>query len=402
MDTARNHVTDLRGASRLAIGAIAALTGVVEAMHANIARRPTQQFGGRIGTAANRTAGIVYESVRGVTRAIGAGLDLALGAVAPAFGHVKSSPAREGFVAALNGVLGDYLAETHNPLAITMRLRRNGKPLELTRQGLAASIRAPSSKVLVLVHGLCRSERGWRRKGHDHGAALARDLSYTALYLHYNSGLHISTNGRAFAELLEALVAAWPRPLTEVSIVAHSMGGLVTRSAYHYGSNAGHKWPGRLRKVVFLGTPHDGAALERLGHQLDLLWEKTPYIAPLARLGRVRSAGITDLRRGYVLDEDWRGHDRFARRADPRRPLPLPDTVQCYAVAATLTRSAAPVREHLIGDGLVSVPSALGKHRDPRLALTFPQSHQWTVFGANHLDLLSRSDVYQRIRGWLA
>jgi hypothetical protein len=43
-----------------------------------------------------------------------------------------------------------------------------------------------------------------------------------------------------------------------------------------------------------------------------------------ARLGEVRSAGITDLRFGSLLDGDWKGQDRFAFRADARSPVPLP------------------------------------------------------------------------------
>ena len=210
--------------------------------------------------------------------------------------------------------------------------------------------------MLVLVHGLCRNDRRWERDGHNHGTELARDLAYTAAYLHYNTGLHISTNGRAFAQILEALVAAWPVPLKEVSILAHSMGGLVARSAHHYASAAGHAWPRKLRKLVFLGTPHHGAPFERTGHRFGLLLEKTPYTAPFARLGKVRSAGITDLRHGYVLDEDWKGHDRFANRVDSRRPLPLPKRVQCYTIAATIGHAPASRRDQLIGDGLVPDP----------------------------------------------
>ncbi len=397
----RNHVTDLRGASRMVVDAIAGITGLVEAMHTNIARKPARLAGAIVGDALNGTTSIVYKSIRGVTRAVGGGIDLALGAVAPALGHIESSPAREAVIAALNGVLGDYLAETGNPLAVTMHVRREGKPLELTREGLAAAIQAPSSRVLVLVHGLCRDDRGWERDGHDHGAQLARDLSYTAAYLHYNTGLHISMNGRAFAQILEALVAAWPVPLKEVSILAHSMGGLVARSAHHYASAVGHAWPHKLRKLVFLGTPHHGAPFERAGHRFDLLVEQTPYTAPFTILGKVRSAGITDLRHGYVLEEDWRGHDRFANRADSRRPLPLPKGVKCYTIAATIGHAPASRLGQLIGDGLVPVPSALGDHSDSRLKLTFPRSHQWTASGTSHLGLL-QGRVYERIRGWFS
>ncbi len=397
----RNHVTDIRGASRLLVDAIAGITGLVEAMHTNIARKPTGLAGTVTGGAVNGATSVVYKNIRGVARAVGGGIDLALGAVAPRLGYIESSAARDSVIAALNGVLGDYLAQTANPLEITMHLRREGKPLELTRAGLAAAIQAPSSRVLVLVHGLCRDDRRWERGGHDHGAQLARDLPYTAAYLHYNTGLHVSTNGRALAQILEALVAAWPVPLEEVSILAHSMGGLVARSAHHYASAAGYRWPRKLRKLVFLGTPHHGVPLERAGHRFDLLLEKTPYTAPFTLLGKVRSAGITDLRHGYVLEEDWKGHDRFANRADSRRPLPLPKRVQCYTIAATLGRTAASRLDQLIGDGLVPVASALGDHRDPRLKLTFPRSHQWTARGTGHLELL-QAQVYQRIRAWFS
>src|SRR5262249_53335303 len=153
-----------------------------------------------------------------------------------------------------------------NPLAITMHLRQGGIPLELTPEGLAAAISSPSAKVVVLVHGLCMNDRQWKRQGHDHGAALARDLLFTPVYLHHNTARHVSTNGQGFAALLEALVAAWPVPLEELVIVAHSMGGLVVRSAHHAGTAAQHGWPRVLRKLVFLGTPHHGAPLERGGH----------------------------------------------------------------------------------------------------------------------------------------
>ena len=397
-----SHISDLRGASRLAIDAAAGLTGLVEAIHANVARTPTKLGGPIVGGAVNGITGLVYRSIRGVTRAVGGSLDLALRAVPPALEEMESTPARERMVAVVNGVLGDYLAATDNPLAITMRMRREGKPLVLSREGLAAAMPNTSAKLLVLVHGLCMNDLQWARDGHNHGAALAQDLGYMPVYLHYNTGLHVSTNGRAFADALEALVAAWPVPLEELAIVAHSMGGLVTRSAHEIGTAAGHRWPQVLRKLVFLGTPHHGAPLERGGHWIDTVLGKTPYIAPLERLGRIRSAGITDLRHGSVHDEDWQGRDRFAHGKDPRRPLPLPRDVRCYAIAGTIGGAKAPLREQVLGDGLVPVPSALGQHRDARFTLAFPKSHQWIAGGTSHFDLLGRAAVYGRIRKWLA
>jgi len=399
--TVRSRITDLRGVSRMAINAIAGVVSLVETLHLSIAKK-SSVLAGPLGGTIEATTAAVYKSIHHMTRAVGAGLDQALGAVGPALRELESSPLREAVVAALNGVLGDYLAESGNPLAIAMHLRRDGKPLVLTSEGIAATVGAPSGKVLVLVHGLCMNDLLWERNGHDHGAALARDLGFTAVYLHYNSGLHVSSNGRELAALLDELIAAWPVPIAELDILAHSMGGLVVRSGHYYASAAARAWPAKLRKIVFLGTPHDGVPLERFGHWLNVLWDRTVFTAPFARLGKVRSAGITDLRHGYVLDEDWEGRDRFAKDAPARRPLALPEGVECYAIAATIARAEAPLREQWLGDGLVPVPSALGRHRDPKLTLAFPAAHQWTAYGANHLDLLSRADVYERIREWLA
>ena len=176
-----------------------------------------------------------------------------------------------------------------------------------------------------MVHGSCMSDRQWCRSGHDHGAELARDLGYQAVYLHYNSGRHVSTNGREFAGQLESLVSGWPAPLDEIVIVAHSMGGLVTRSACHHAEVSHLTWRAKLRTMVFLGTPHHGAPLERGGNWLDFLLGVSRYSAPLAQLGKIRSAGVTDLRFGNVLDEHWEGRDRFEKGADRRSPLPLPE-----------------------------------------------------------------------------
>ncbi len=395
------RAADVRGASRLAVDAVAATTRLVEAMHYTIARRAAPK--GLVGWTATRgIPGLVYRSVRGITRLVGSGIDAALAPLPPPLEHARSSPRREAVVAAVNGVLGDYLEASANPLAIGMRLRRDGAPLVIERGALAAALPRASGRVLVLVHGICMSDLQWRRQGHDHGAALERDLGFSAVYLHYNSGLHVSSNGRRFAALLEELASQWPVPLDELAIVGHSMGGLVARSACHYGARAGHGWPARLRTLVFLGTPHHGSPLERAGNWVDAALGASRYTAPLARLGMIRSAGVTDLRFGNVLDEDWRGRDRFARDGDRRRPLPLPRGVRCCAVAATQEGSRRRVAEVLPSDGFVPLDSALGRHPDPRFALDFPAGNWRIVEGIGHFDLLSRREVYAGLRDWLA
>ena len=315
---------------------------------------------------------------------------------------LSTSAEREAVQAAANGVLGDHLAASANPLAIPMRLRRDGQPLDLTTPALAAALPQPTGKILVLAHGLCMNDRQWRRKGHDHGAALAADAGFTPVYLHYNSGLHVSTNGRAFAGQLEALLGAWPVPVDELVILGHSMGGLLARSACYYGELAGHAWPRHLRKIVFLGTPHHGTTFERGGNWVTVALGVSRYTAAFARLGKIRSAGITDLRYGSFLDEDWEDRDRFARDSDTRRILPLPDGVQCYAIGAAIPTGESVPSAPLLGDGLVPLRSALGQHPDPARNLPFPESQQWIGYGMNHWDLLDREEVYEQIRGWLA
>jgi len=388
-------MSDLRGAARLAVDATAGVTEIVEEMHASIARIPTT-LGGPIGAVVNGITWLVYRTIHGVTRATGGGLDVALARLPPAVAR-ESSPRREAFLAALNGVVGDHLAATENPLAIAMSFRVQGRPLVLERDALATALPAATGKILLLVHGLCMNDLQWTRPRHDHGAALARALGYPAVHLHYNTGRHVSTNGRELAGMLDALIAAWPVPVDELTIVGHSMGGLVARSAQHYAAVAGRRWPHLLRNLVFLGTPHHGAPLERGGHRLHLFVEKTPYAAPLARLGRIRSAGITDLRWGNLVDEDWDGRDRFARGEDGRRPVPLPDGVRCFTVAATRGTSA----DGIVGDGLVPVASALGRHVDARHVLGFPPSHAHVASGTGHLELLERPDLSHRIASWL-
>src|SRR5688572_2486417 len=299
-------------------------------MHVTIASGPTV-LGQPLALPVRLATKPVYASIRGITRLVGASLDVALAQLAPLVKATAVGPQRDVVLAVVNGVLGDYLQATANPLAIEMQLRHAGNHLDLA--AVRDTILAPTSKIVVLIHGSCMTDAQFTRAGHDHGAALARDLGYTPLYVFYNSGLHISTNGHALADLLEQLVASWPVPVDELVLLGHSMGGLVARSACHVGGN----WRDRLRALITLGTPHHGAPLERGGNWIDRLLDLTPYTAPLGALGRIRSAGVTDLRFGNVLDEHWQGRDRFAHGADPRCACPLPAGVRCYAIAGTLS-----------------------------------------------------------------
>lgn len=331
-----------------------------------------------------------YAGVKLVTNLVGAGLDVVLAQLAPVLGEGRTSHEQDAVVAALNGVVGDVLAERSSTLAIATEFRREGKPIPPLPEPV-------SGRVLVLVHGSSASDLGWSRKGHHHGEALEKELGFTWVALRYNSGKHVSTNGHEFADALQKLIDAWPVPVTELVIVAHSMGGLVTRAACLSAEARSLAWRAKLKTFVTLGTPHQGAPMERMGNLVNTLLGISRYSAPLEQLAHLRSAGVTDLRFGLTKDEEWKGVDRFANESDPRTRIELPANVSCFAIAATTAKELTPSS---VGDGLVPIDSALGRHAKPELTLTFPNQRVFT--GLSHLDLLNDLLVYTQLRDWLA
>jgi pimeloyl-ACP methyl ester carboxylesterase len=254
-------------------------------------------------------------------------------------------------------------------------------------------------RLLVLLHGLCMNDLQWQRAGHDHGEALARELGYTPVYLHYNSGLSVSTNGRVLAQLMERLYDAWPVPIERLAMLGHSMGGLVARSALHHSASIQRgelRWPTRVTDLVCLGTPHQGAPLERAGHSIDLLLGAAPYAAPLARLGKVRSAGINDLRWGNIISGPS-GDQGMHQTAQ----VGLPAGTRCFAVAASLGSATGSLKAKLLGDGLVPVSSALGQHDRADRRLAFAPDRRAVVYETSHLDLLASAEVVGLLRQWL-
>lgn len=422
------QVSDIQGLAQLATHASLGVTGLAETVQGNVYKAVAKFFGplgarfvdaapGSSGVKPAGITGLVYGGVKGLTRLAGGTVNAVLSGVAPLVRQRPSSHRREAMLSALNGVLGDHLLNTANPLTISMRLRHEGQPLTLEKSALAQRLPQATGKVLVLIHGLCMNDLQWHSHGeagvlhpaHDHGLQLATELGYTPVYLHYNSGLHTSVNGQQLAALLEQLIKAWPQPVQELTLLTHSMGGLLARSACHHAAQAGQAWPAQLKNLVFLGTPHHGAPLERVGNWVDTQLGRQAITQPFAKIGQIRSAGITDLRYGNVLEADLLNIDRFKRVPDTRQILPLPAGVACYAVAATTVAhgpgSLAPMRQALshkmVGDGLVPLESALGLHEEPGRCLVFAPEKQWIAQGMNHLELLTRPEVGRQLVQWL-
>ncbi len=407
------HASDLRAAALLATQATLAVTTITEGVHQSVWRTLGAPAGDSPGQTRGLT-GLIYQSIQGVTRLVGQGVASALTRLEPLLqrleGQPQESPERVAVIAALNGVMGDRLQASGNPLALTMTLR-NQEHAALSTEGLEADFSytqqsaGAGSKMLLVMHGLCMNDLQWhathQSQGVNHAETVAQTLGYTPVYLRYNTGLHVSQNGQRLAAELEALIGRWPVPLTELSVLAHSMGGLVIRSAVHYAMQAGLRWPRQLKNIVFLGTPHHGAPLERAGNWVDVVLGSTPYSRPFAKLGQLRSAGVTDLRYGHVLDADWHGHDRFRRKPDSRQHLALPADVACFTVAATLAGQRSKLADRLVGDGLVPLHSALGVHDDTSRQMAFAPDHQRIVYRTNHMQLLSSPLVAQQLLVWL-
>lgn len=390
---------------RTQAASLARVTRALEALTpAGPAARAVQAVNGAI-------AGLVFASLRGVTRGLRRAGDLALDALpaqaAPPAERSSAAALLDRTEAALNGFWGDRLHARGSGLAIGLGLRDRGQPLAPEREALSRAFPGATGRLCLFVHGLACTELDWAapvRAGEppqpDFGARLRADLGMTPLYLRYNTGLHVSENGRQLAALLDQLVHQWPVPVTSLSLVGHSMGGLVVRSAAHQGQAAGARFVGVLRHVVCLGTPHLGAPLEKAVHLASALLQRVPAAGaqvPAELLG-TRSAGVKDLRYGYTLEEEWLGRDPDALLEDHRRDVPLVETATYCFAAACLTRDPDHPLGRLVGDALVRVPSAAGQEGSTRHV---PFALGKVVGGAHHLALQHHPEVYEALRGWL-
>ncbi len=245
-------------------------------------------------------------------------------------------------------------------------------------------------RLAVFLHGLGETEFAWGSP--SYGERLHEDLGITPVFIRFNTGRHISENGASLAALLDEVVDDWPVEVERIALIGHSMGGLVARSACHHGGD----WTALVRHTVSLGTPHAGAPLEQAVHAMSAALHLVPETRPFARFLRRRSAGIRDLRRGSLVDEDWRDQDpdalrakalrrgSAARRRDAllRRRHDHAQRRRTRSAACWATRSCSP--------------------RAPRAAAVgFEEANGLALGGTHHLALLNHPEVYDRLRSWL-
>jgi pimeloyl-ACP methyl ester carboxylesterase len=334
-------------------------------------------------------AGGVYAGIglalRGAARGLRTASDYGVG---PA---VDASPRGRFLVSAVNGLIGDRLLEDGSPLAIEIGVRRDGRDVPLTPDGLAAAYPDAGDALVVFLHGLCESEDYWGRRSRprradgssapSYGAALAED-GWTPVWVRTNTGLPIAEAGVALSSLLGRLVDAWPTEVRRIALVGHSMGGLIARAACGVATDVDRPWTERVTDVVTLGTPHTGSPVER-NIARGVRWASGRRdLLPLTRIFEQRSVGVLDLHDGMPDDATHLPHARYR------------------LVAATLTRSPRHPLAATVGDYLVPYRSAVGLL--PGDEEMFPGADVLHIPNAHHFDLLNHDDVHAALRTWLA
>jgi pimeloyl-ACP methyl ester carboxylesterase len=396
---------EARALGDLAGDAVASVASQVREVHENIAGRVFGALGmggGPVRAIHERASAGAYQGAHKLTGAVVRG-----GAHALSLTRSQDDPPLENstagrlMVGAINGAWGDSLNRRDSPLEAKLTIRCRGRDLDLDPDSLQREFPAPSSRLVIFSHGLCETDDAWKLGAARHvpyGDRLEAELGYTSLYVRYNSGLHISDNGRRLAAVLDELTRNWPVEVGEIALVGHSMGGLVGRSACHYGARGG--WVQRVRHVFTLGAPHRGAPLEQAANvacsALSLLPETRGFARPL----KVRSAGIKDLRYGYLIDEDWFGHDPDAFLRNTGREIPFLEGANHYFVCATVAEDADGPLSRVLGDLLVLRASAWS-HGQRGERMRFPVDQYRHVGGINHFDLLNHPAIYEQIKRWL-
>lgn len=402
----------------------------------------------------------------------------------------------------LNGIVGDFLDASDNELATPMQWYptcnpkdpRFGMPCDvhqLQQELVQKSSSGQHHVILLFLHGLLGIETAWNfdpttapKSGKDesdeeeddnntnYGSLLQQDLTksttnvmVTPLYLRYNTGLGIATNGQKLCHLLESLCLPLAKTTTATSMVmiGHSMGGLVAKSAVLQAlaskqiAESPSWWVQQVRTILFLGTPHGGSYWEKAGNVVALTMDAIPrpYMKLAAKIGNLRSRGIKDLRYGTVLassskddddamvkktggdeedddDDDWgddwgdhwmalateddSGNDAEAQDEEeeeledqdmmvlkPPNDASEPKFIACYVASGTVTTNPHNPISLVFGDGLVSRASAEGKS-----AFAGGEAGEYLRLqshrefpGIAHNALPANMQVYQQIKDWV-
>lgn len=380
------------------------IVGTVRDMHQAVATRAfgaTRLVGGRVPESLHDGAVTsIYGAISGILR-------VSSGAVRALAGRGVGRPVEKSrfgrqVVAAVNGLIGDELRMLDDPQAIVMSVRKDGADVPVTGWQIAEAFRGSSSHLVVFLHGLCESEESWsigeRTRQSTYAARVRADTDGTPVMIRYNTGLHVSENGQHLDVLLQQLVEAWPVRVTRITLVGHSMGGLVARAATNHATASGQTWPQLVRDVVCLGTPHAGASLEKVAHVGSRLLRFLPESRPFSTILNTRSAGIVDLRHGYISREEWDGQDLTAHWGLDRIAAAPLAHAEYHFVASTLGASERHPVSSVLGDLLVHFSSATGIGRTGPIV---DGARFEYIPSAHHFALLNHPQIADWIVAWL-
>jgi pimeloyl-ACP methyl ester carboxylesterase len=298
----------------------------------------------------------------------------------PNLPNVKTDKRVSAISSAINGVFGDHLTATRNPMQVRMNLFANGQMLQADQSALMTQFPDAQNHLIIFVHGLCCNEDSWQMyynplepATRPYGDKLQDDFPVTALYLRYNTGRNIDTNARQFKRLLNKLVRNWPVAVESITLVGHSMGGLVSRSLVEALTDDDIILKKAIRDVVCLGSPHAGAPLARLAAAGEQLFGKFELSKPIGRVLGVRSRGIRDLKDGLGPIQTRDGH-----------------SVMFHLIGSTIGDHTSSWLNTTVGDGLVTPDSALADDTGRAQRVTFAQKH--------HMTLLNDPDVFLELK----
>lgn len=393
-----------RGWSRL-VAAVAerVVTATVHDMHRAISDGAFRWVG-PVGWPVRRLHDAVVE---GTYRSVRASLWLAGELGAEVAGRVGTapgtpSPASVKAQAIANGVVSDELLAVAPDLRFDLTLRHDGRALSPERDALRLAHPEATGRLAVLVHGLVDTEAVWApaADGDRPGiAAAVAALGVTPVHVRYGTGRAVGSNGAALAELLESLVRNWPTPVTDLTIVGHSMGGLLARSACVVAVERGHTWTGPLTDVIYLGTPHLGSWLEKAANVGSWILRRSARSAPLGAFLDHRSRGIKDLRFGTLTDDlDDGSIDDLLTGLTP--DVPWMEGVRHHLVVGRLGARDAHPLQAVFGDALVRSGSASGIGHRRRIG---PGGEVVVVpVTASHTGMVHHPEVVRLVTGVLA
>ncbi len=189
-------------------------------------------------------------------------------------------------LALVNSMIGAYLDQSQNPLAVQMGFYAQARKLRLDAPLPEQLTHAPAQRVIIFVHGLTQLENIWDyppddgstasilshyidvcldasppAMQQDYGTKLQQELGFTPFYLRYNSGLSLDKNGRQLSQQIDALFAAYPRPIEELVLVGYGMGGRLLNYAQYAAQKSRSAWLPKLSRCVYLGNLHEGSLL---------------------------------------------------------------------------------------------------------------------------------------------